>query len=117
MGKGGTFLSALVVINTFNLHDDSMNWFYHLIDRVTELVPAIKILPASARDGRDEGSIPGLDDPLTKGMAPTRLLAWRSPWTEEPGELQSMGVPRVGHESTHSAEAQSSQMPPQEHTD
>ena len=38
MGKGGTFPSALVIINTFNLHDDSMNWLYHLIDRVTELV-------------------------------------------------------------------------------
>ena len=26
------------------------------------------------------------------------ILAWRIPWTEEPGELQSMGLQRVGHD-------------------
>ena len=26
------------------------------------------------------------------------VLAWRIPWTEEPGEMQSMGFPRVGHD-------------------
>ena len=26
------------------------------------------------------------------------ILAWRTPWTEEPGELQSMGLQRVGHD-------------------
>ena len=32
------------------------------------------------------------DDPLEKGMAiHSSILAWRIPWTEEPGELQSMG--------------------------
>ena len=36
------------------------------------------------------------EDPLKKGMATcSSLLAWRSPWTEEPGELQSMGSKRV----------------------
>ena len=29
------------------------------------------------------------------------ILAWRIPWTEEPGELQSMGLQRAGHDSTH----------------
>ena len=28
------------------------------------------------------------------------ILAWKIPWTEEPGELQSMGLQRVGHDST-----------------
>ena len=27
----------------------------------------------------------------------SRILAWRIPWTEEPGRLQSMGLQRVGH--------------------
>ena len=37
------------------------------------------------------------EDPLEKGMAPhSSILAWRIPWTEEPGELQSMGSWRVG---------------------
>ena len=41
----------------------------------------------------------GWEDPLEKGMAtPSSLLAWRIPWTEEPGRLQSMGSQRVGHD-------------------
>ena len=38
------------------------------------------------------------EDPLEKGMAThSSILAWRIPWTEEPGGLQSMGSQRVGH--------------------
>ena len=39
------------------------------------------------------------EDPLEKEMAtqPT-ILAWEIPWTEEPGELQSMGLKTVGHD-------------------
>ena len=34
----------------------------------------------------------GWEDPLEEGMAPhSSILAWRIPWTEKPGELQSMG--------------------------
>jgi len=41
----------------------------------------------------------GWDDPLEKGMAiHSSILAWRIPWTEEPGGLQSMGSQRVGHD-------------------
>ena len=40
----------------------------------------------------------GLEDPLEKGMAiHSSILAWRIPWTEKPGWLQSVGSPRVGH--------------------
>ena len=40
----------------------------------------------------------GQDDPLEKGMAMhCSILAWRIPWTKEPGGLQSMGSQRVGH--------------------
>jgi len=39
------------------------------------------------------------EDPLQKEMATySSILAWRIPWTEEPGGLQSMGSQRVGHE-------------------
>ena len=35
---------------------------------------------------------------VEKAMAPhSSTLAWKIPWTEEPGRLQSMGSPRVGH--------------------
>ena len=38
------------------------------------------------------------EDPLEKGMATHfSILAWRIPWTEEPGGLQSMGLQRVRH--------------------
>ena len=41
----------------------------------------------------------GQEDPLEKEMAThSSILAWRIPWTEEPGGLQSMGSQKVGHE-------------------
>ena len=40
----------------------------------------------------------GWEDPLEESMAAhSSILAWRIPWTEEPGGLQSMGSQRVGH--------------------
>ena len=40
----------------------------------------------------------GQEDPLEKDMAThCSILAWRIPWTEEPGGLQHMGLHRVGH--------------------
>ena len=40
----------------------------------------------------------GQEDALEKGMAThSSIPAWRVPWTEEPGELQSMGLQRVVH--------------------
>ena len=41
----------------------------------------------------------GGEDPLEKGKAThSSILAWRIPWTEEPGRLQSMGLQRIGHD-------------------
>ena len=41
----------------------------------------------------------GWEDSLEKEMAThSSILAWRIPWTEEPGGLQSMGSPRVRHD-------------------
>ena len=56
-------------------------------------------LPAIAGDMGDAGSIPGWEDLLEKKMAPhSSILAWKIPWTEEPGRLQSSGLQRVGHD-------------------
>ena len=39
------------------------------------------------------------EDPLEKGKAAhSNILAWKIPWTEEPGRQQSMGLPRVGYD-------------------
>ena len=44
----------------------------------------------------------GWEDPLEKEMAThSSTLAWKIPWTEEPGGLQSMGSRRVGHKLIH----------------
>ena len=41
----------------------------------------------------------GWEDPLEEEMATlSSVLAWKIPWTEEPGSLQSMGSQRVGHD-------------------
>ena len=41
----------------------------------------------------------GWEDPLEKGLATHfSILTWRVPWTEERGELQSVGSKRVGHD-------------------
>ena len=41
----------------------------------------------------------GWEDPLEKEMAiHSSTLAWKIPWTEEPGRLQSMGSQRAGHD-------------------
>ena len=53
----------------------------------------------SAFNARDPDSIPGWEDSLEKGMAThSRILAWRSLWSEEPCGLRSMELQRVGHD-------------------
>ena len=55
--------------------------------------------PANAGDTRDMDSIPGWGRSLEKEMAAhSSILAWRIPWTEEPGGLQSAGSQRVGRD-------------------
>ena len=51
----------------------------------------VKNPPPNAGDRGDSGSILGL-------TAHSSILAWRIPWTEEPGGLQSMGSQRVRHD-------------------
>ena len=78
-------------------------FLYHLYfycELMTSLVAlVVKEPPANAGDIRDQvWSLYG-EDPLKKGMAThSSILAWRIPWTEEPGGLQFMGLQRVGQE-------------------
>ena len=52
----------------------------------------------SACNARDAGSFPGSGRSPGEGNGyPLQYLAWRIPWTEEPGGLQFMGSQRVGH--------------------
>ena len=54
------------------------------------MAQTVKNLPAKQE-------ILGREEPLEKGMATHfRILAWKNPWTKEPGGLQSMGSQRAG---------------------
>ena len=58
----------------------------------------VKSLPADAGDPKTQGGSLGQEDPLEKEMAiHFYILAWKIPWTEESGGLQSIGSQRVRH--------------------
>ena len=58
-----------------------------------------EMVKASAYNSGDPGRSLGQEDPLEKEMATHfSILAWKIPWLEEPGKLQSMGLQRVGHD-------------------
>ena len=60
----------------------------------SQVALAAKNLPADAGDMQVRPL--GREDPLEEGMAThSRILAWRNPWTEEPGGLQSIGLQRA----------------------
>ena len=60
--------------------------------RASPVAQWVKNRPAMQETQADASLIPGLGSSLEKDMAPhSSILAWRIPWTEEPGGLQSMG--------------------------
>ena len=61
--------------------------------------PGGSVGKVSASNAGDPGSIPGLGRSPGEGNGnPLQHLAWKIPWTEKPGRLQSMGSQRVGHD-------------------
>ena len=59
----------------------------------------VKKLPVNAGGTRDAGLILGWEDPLEEERATlSNILAWKIPWTEEPGGLQYIGSQRIGHD-------------------
>ena len=59
---------------------------------------AVKESVGNAGDTRDTGWIPGSGKSGGRHGNPYSTLAWKIPWTEEPGGLQSMGSLRVAHD-------------------
>ena len=78
--------------NVVNLHSDNSS----------KCFPGDSVVmnpPAKAGDARDVVQFLGWEDPLEEGMAThSSILAWKTLWTEEPGRLQTMGLPRVRHD-------------------
>ena len=67
----------------------------------------VKNLPANARDGRGAGESLGCEDPLEEEMAThSSIIAWKIPWTEDPGDLQSIGSKELDMTEQLSAHAQ-----------
>ena len=59
----------------------------------------VKNPSANTGDKRDLVRSLGWEDPLEKGMTThSSILAWKIPWTEELGRLQSIGLQRAGHD-------------------
>ena len=70
---------------------------YHKSCRLASLVAEMVKNPSAMQETWVRSL--GWEDPLEKEMAThSNVLAWRSPWTEELGGLQSMGPQRVGHD-------------------
>ena len=62
----------------------------------SQVVLMVKNLPAVQEMSETQVRSLGWKDPLEKEMAThSSILAWRIPWTEEPGRLQSMGLQRL----------------------
>ena len=58
--------------------------------------------PANAEDAREAGSILDQEEPLEEEMATrSSFLAWETPWTEDPGGLQSLGVEKESDTTEH----------------
>ena len=73
-------------------------------ERASQVVLVVKNPLANGED--IEMWVPSLnqEDPLEEGMATrSSILAWRIPWTEEPGGLWPMGSQRVGYDCSHLA--------------
>ena len=59
----------------------------------------VKNTPTNTGNTRDSSLTLGQEDALEKEIAThSSVLAWRIPWIEEPGELQSIGLQSIGHD-------------------
>ena len=88
------------IFRTKSLKDIRSGKFYTKLHRkgASQVALVVKNRPAYAGDLRNSSSIPGREDPLEVGMAThSSVLAWRIPWTEEPGSVRSIGSQGARH--------------------
>ena len=70
-------------------HQENLSFMFSLVAQKVKNSPTVQETQVRSMNW---------EDPVEKGMAThSSILAWRIPWTEEPGGLQSMGSQRVGH--------------------
>ena len=89
MAGGGTWAKGMS-------HNTGVTWAWLHVDGASLVAQTVTSLPALRRT---QVRSLGQDDPLKKEMATcSSILAWKIPWMEEPGRLESMGLQRVGHD-------------------
>ena len=82
--------ARIVVAPKRSCINGSQYWYFPLATQRVKNLPAMQ---------ETQDLFLGWEDPLEKGMAThSSILAWRIPWTEESGGLQSMRWQRVGHD-------------------
>ena len=87
------------IVLQFNRDRTDFSKWYATSIRTSPVVQAVKNLPMMQEPQETQVRSLGWEYPLEEGMAPhSSILAWRIPWTEEPGEIQPIGSQRVGHD-------------------
>ena len=65
----------------------------------SQVMPAVKNLPCQSRRSKTQVWYLGWENPLEEELAThSSILAWKTPWTEEPNRLQGTGSQRIGHD-------------------
>ena len=94
----GSFLNGLFFLSLSFKSFVYMCVYIYIHTHIFSSGSAIKNLPAMQELQETQVLSLGQEDPLEEGMAThSSILAWRIPWTEDPGRLQSMGSKRVRH--------------------
>ena len=89
-------MPTVVLSNPLTAFPFSNVQFYHQEMVASLVAQRVECLP-TMQETRVQSL--GSEDPLEKAMAPhSSTLAWKIPWTEKPGRLQSMGSQRVGND-------------------
>ena len=93
-----TSVNILVFVPAFCLPQAHIHVFSGII-LCAQSFPGVSDGKQSACNVETQVQSLGQEDPLGEGMATlSSILAWRIPWTEEPGGLQSMRLQRAGHD-------------------
>ena len=93
--KSILFLERVLFLSLLEFPIFNYYCYIPLLFRASLVVQSVKNLPAMQET---QVQSLGREDPLEKGMAThSSVIAWRIPWTEEPGRLPSVGLHRVGH--------------------
>ena len=94
------------MINKGLLYSSGRYTQYFIVTYNGEESEKVHIKPGSETNKQTKKNL-GQEDPLEEGMAThSSILAWRTPWTGEPGGLRSTGSQRAGHNGSYRGHTQ-----------